>query len=1206
MQTLQVSQFPLFGQRLIEASAGTGKTHTITGLYNRLMLGHGHSALDCNQILVVTFTKAATEELRGRLRERISTTMQELLQLKNAVVAVPGSGLAELQHYLDDMEPSAQNVLAERLSHNLALMDEASIYTIHGFCQRMLKQFAFDTGVLFSAEMTLDTSEYLLQACEDIWRQVAYSLDAAQSRALLAHYTDPSALLNRVKYRFDKHDIQYLPVVKAHSFIEAWERFEPVYRQTQHLLTTTSIQELADLIQASGLDKRSYSTRYVPNWLSQTFDFLRQEPAMTFPDGLLRLTPQVMGEKLKEGGVMPEHPFFHQLEVFVTAVSELNHFFARAWFEPIKERFFDLLAKAGVLMPNDLMRLLNDALQSSQGEELAKQIRSLYPVAMIDEFQDTDALQYAIFNTIYPAEQALDSDIRSAPALIMIGDPKQAIYSFRGADIFTYIKVKKTLPASAQFTLDTNYRSHSALIAGVNALFSQHPAPFIYDQYIGFEAVKAAGLRDQRAFTVSETPQVPMQIFLHEEPLSNEDASRLASEQCALKIAELLQGQAHLGASLVQARDIAVLVRSARQAELIRQSLLKQGINSVFLVKDSVFSSVEAEDLYHWLNAIAHPRDERLLRMALSRSIHNYSAESLARLLVDESRWEKALEQNERYHTAWLQQGLMASLLLWLETDGLAETIRQQHNGERVLTNLMHLGDLLQSTSRQLHGHEALLRWFAERVFGDQREGEAAQLRLESDADLVSIVTIHSSKGLQYPLVFLPFLWRDSNELFKGSDCLYYDEDQEQVTVHLAPQESHQALALKANTAENMRLLYVALTRAEQGCFVWLMNNTARQVSMVGNSALGTLLQIQKAGKEFDLIEFKQRMKNLPVYCGELPNWQTTPRAQSAHDHAALSLPTLSDPPFDAWRVSSYSALASNVGQASVLLKEPPLLLKNDEDTVGVEVPSIVVESTHEFTFLFHPEHLAFEFQKGAQAGTCLHEVLEAWDFHDPEQLADLCVKKLQRYGIALDDARLPELQQWFVAMVQTPLATADGRVFQLMDLPKHRRLDEMEFHLPINQLLKPTDVDRLLGAGARFQFMPMQGFLKGFIDLIFEYNGRFYVADYKSNFLGTEAMDYLGESLENAMIEHAYDLQAWIYTLALDAFLRLRLGAEYQPEQHLGGVYYLFLRGMHVGAELGQQIPEGVSQAPGVYFQAPDWKQLQHWRAAFFEETSL
>lgn len=1192
MQILDIETFPWHGQRLIEASAGTGKTYTIAGLYNRLILGHKHPALDCDKILVVTFTKAATEELRGRLRARIQDSLQGLLKLKNQLNDDKDQDLRKLASYLAANSPEQNEQTLTRLKYNLALMDEASIYTIHGFCQRMLQRFAFDTGAMFSAQLSIDVQDVLQQACEDVWRNKVYGLDRARSEWILNSYQSPDEVLNKIRARFDKKDLKILPEIHARSLSDVWGEYEQAFIKARALCENYHEEDLRAVIEQSGLNKRSYTKTAITKIVTAFFAYFNAPLSFEIPKDVLKLRKSFMQEKL-EKGELPEHPLLAAVEALCEAQDNANNYLRLGWFEEIQAHFFELLNRSGTITTDDLMRLLQQALLSPQGANLAAQIRTLYPVAMIDEFQDTDSLQYAIFNAIYPEGAA-----EKTHSLIMIGDPKQAIYAFRGADIFTYMKAKRALPESSCFTLDTNYRSHSDLIAGVNALFEQKTNPFMY-KGIDFEPVKADGKKDPKFFNFAGVKQTPLQVFFHEKAKNNDASKKSASEQCAQKIAQLLQGDANLGTQPVQACDIAVLVKDRNQAARIRDDLLALGVFSVYLNKESVFASIDAKELYQWLDAVAHPSDERKLRMALTSSLYDHSAEHLAMLLVDETQWENAIATNQHYHDIWHKSGIMAALMQWLENDDLASRIRCQPNGERRLTNLLHLGDLLQSTSRKLQGQEALLRYFAKQVYGEEAANEEVQLRLESDANLVSIVTIHSSKGLQYPLVFLPFLWSDSCDEHRNEDCLYFDEMLQKLVLHLKPSETEKMRARMAREAEQTRLLYVALTRAEQGCFVWLMNNTSHNKTVADKSALGLLLQVQIIGDELNCAELQTRFADSPFYFGAEPEWKIAARAQASAPSEAISAQQVKVREYDPWRVSSYSALTTKEN----LEQEFPAQLKTDEGQAQKTEVFSTQEEQEKIENVFDATAFALNFIKGAQAGSTLHDVLEHWDFQDEKQLAALCEQKLNYYALPIEEAQRPQLLAWFQAMVATPLQDNFGNSFALSDLNKPQRLSEMEFHLPVPALLKPPTLMALLGTDTHLDFSPMTGFLKGFIDLIFVHNDRYYVADYKSNFLGFEVQDYLGKSLTKAMQEHLYDLQAWIYTLALDALLCVRLGENYQPERHLGGAYYFFLRGMHLGAQAPRFMHNGLEQAPGVFYLPPDVAKLQQWRVAFFDK---
>lgn len=1261
MQKLNINQFPLTGQSLIEASAGTGKTFTITALYNRLLLAHNTELprLGCDQILVVTFTRAATEELRGRIRDRIRNSFEECLRLQNNS-AINDSGfdqqLTDIGVQSEDGNDYSQLIeLTTWLQANLAQMDEASIFTIHSFCQRMLKQFAFDSGVMFDAELVLDSESYLQQACEDIWRLQCYHLDSDQGRFLLNRYAGPDALLHKFRSWLSRPHLKFIPQPQESEFAEQWQALKSQYQALQHSWQQFGSDNLQQLIADSGIDKRSYSKKNLPRWLEKAGHYLAGGFYLPFPAELEKFSSSQLQQKTKDDKSPPQHPLFDLIEDYCQQSQQLGLQLDIAWYQQVRDRYFYLLDQAGALTPDDLLRLLATALQGEQGDQLAAQIRSTYPVAMIDEFQDTDPQQYDIFNRIYPSivnENKTTSDEGggkiNAYGLYMIGDPKQAIYGFRGADIFTYMQARRSLSDRQCYTLDTNWRSHSQLISAVNSLWQQHDSPFVFDKDIAFVAVNAAGKHDNNALTLSGDSPSPMQFWLSDGSLSRAEGQRLAAEQCAQQIAALIRSdQAKLGEQPVQAKDIAVLVRSRRQAGWIRDALSQQHIGSVFLTRDSVFDSQEARDLLAWLNALLNPSDERLIRTALATKTQGLNAATLDVMLTSESRWEQELEKIQNFQWHWKKRGIMAAIMLWLEsplglTDqndvSLAVRLKQSPQGERCLTNIMHLGELLQSASRRLRGQQGLVRWFGERIFDPERNGDEAQLRLETDANLVTIVTIHKSKGLEYPLVFLPFLWDDSfipHQLTEAQYYLGYNDapDSEKdigeragVVLNLAPDSDEKELAIRDIKAEYLRLLYVALTRAKYGCYIWLMDalDGRSKKSVLHKSAIGYLLQLDR-DESIDWQQVKETFSDRSRYVGVMPVWQQQLNisAKTDSDNTSVQAKNFSSHLYDHWRVSSYSQLAADHSAPSAQADVVDSLDWQDEDLqlldweaqqdIAGDRAAEMLGSENESE---QAQNYALTFPKGANPGTCLHGILEHWDFNDSEALIEICSNQLQYYG--LSDCDEQQLGQWLSQVVNTPLL-AHEQEFNLSQLTQSQRLDEMEFYLPLgngNQMLTPAKINALID-GKKLSFDALNGYLKGFIDLIFIHNGRYYVADYKSNHLGYEPADYSHEQLILSMADHDYDLQAWIYTLALDRLLQQRL-ADYDPQQHLGGVFYFYLRGMidefrasdSAQSTIGQSLDlfsddaedvAPVKQGAGVFYQAVDIKQLQRWRECFF-----
>lgn len=1282
MKSLNAASFPLKGQQLIEASAGTGKTFTIANLYLRVLLGHQSpvEALSVDRILVVTFTRAATEELRGRIRQRIRDLFESLLKAKTASqYDLNQLDDAFLQEWLEEVELFQRSQVAgdssisstetispieQWLQANLSQMDEAAVFTIHGFCQRILQQFAFDTGALFSSEMILETQDYLKQAAQDCWRRQIAAIDEAEARYLLSQFKGPDEIASWVARNLQKPQMQFKPFLTNKNYGEIWAELKQVHTKIIAAWATAkqaSAEQgsLLQLIQDSGIDKRSYSSRNLPNWYQKLDSYCSSEEFHLADDVVFRFSQSLLNEKTKKGDA-PAHLIFELIEQLEALQLALSVQLKQQVFLTTRTLFYQALEQAGKISPDDLLRFLAEALNTDkhpeQAERLSSLIRQQYPIAMIDEFQDTDPLQYQIFNNIYGAGN------QDSSGLYMIGDPKQAIYGFRGADIFTYIEAKRALSEEQKFTLDTNWRSHTQLVQGVNELWQLTESPFIYDQDITFHPVNAAGKCDDLSLVDSNgQAQSNLQCWTNAEPLKIQDAKLHAAERCAESIVALLKEKRlkwkdvgnNENEQEIQSSDIAVLVRSHNQAALVKQALLKHGIVSVFLSRESVYESREALDILVWLQALHHPDNEGFLRNALACETLGLSANELHQVLSDELLWEQQLKRCQQYRELFHQRGVMAFLMKWLsesrlanfnfsddapkdEELSLAARIRQQSEGERKLTNILHIGEQLQQASRQLYhgggrlGGEklgSLVRWLSEKCLSEQSGSQEQQLRLESDAGLVNIVTIHKSKGLQYPIVFLPFLWDDTVSIGRG-DCIYHDENNQLVN-HLLPDDQAKKMQEREAMAENLRLLYVALTRAEIMTVVQIEKAISNKKSTLHKTALGHLFNINAKDDIDAQLESIELSKGMKISYPELSYVDASIRksSQTKLDVSNILAKKFTGRWYDNWRVTSYSQLIEGASHHTAVFK--PEAANNVVDTeesaqekfdheAGMDLPSIA--SANELSSLTFP--------KGATPGSCLHAILEYWDFVDLEQLSEQVAYQLQHYGI--DDKWQSVVEQWMITVVSQPLTNAAHQTFTLNALGAENRLDEMEFYLPMNTL-RASELEVLLssvtqgasshehsshehsshehssGAFKReFAFDEMKGQMKGYIDLIFRHKDgddeRYYVADYKSNHLGDQFAAYMPDNLNVEMQSHYYDLQYWIYTVALDQYLSKRI-ADYDYDQHFGGVYYLFLRGMS-----DQILQQGEStdleggsnttdQSAGVFFASPTKQQVDLWR---------
>ena len=1147
-ESLDPLRLPLRGERLIEASAGTGKTFTIAALYLRLLLGLGGEAaypraISVEELLVVTFTEAATEELRGRIRSNIHELRIACLrgESDNPLYS------ALLAEIADKDDAAKTLLLAERQ------MDEAAVFTIHGFCQRMLSLNAFESGMLFEQQLIEDESRLRYQACADFWRRHCYPLTRDIAAVIHDVWKGPRDLLKSLD-RWLQGEAPQLKSPPAPNETLA-ERHQQIIARIDSLKQQwrEQVGEIEGVLENSGLDRRKFNRGNQGKWMEKVNAWAQEETlSYQLPDALEKFAQSFLLERTKAGGEPPVHPLFSAVESLLASSLTLTDLvLARAMVE-IRDAVAREKRRRGELGFDDMLSRLDEALRGDSGETLASAIRQRFPVAMIDEFQDTDPQQYRIFRRIWRRQPET--------ALLLIGDPKQAIYAFRGADIFTYMKARGDV--AAHYTLDTNWRSSPGMVGSVNRLFSLSDNPFMFHE-IPFLPVKAAAKNKGLRFTVDAADVPAMNVWLMPgDTVGSGDYQTFMAQLCATQIRDWLSAGQRGRALLwrgetsrpVQASDITVLVRNRLEAAQVREALQTLGIPSVYLSnRDSVFETLEAQELLWLLQAVLAPERENTLRSALATSMFGLTALDIENLNQDEQAWDALVEEFSEYRQIWRQRGVMPMLRALMTARHIAENLLATRGGERRLTDILHISELLQEAASQLESEHALVRWLAQHIAEPDSNAASQQMRLESDKHLVQIVTIHKSKGLEYPLVWLPFIAR----FRKQDQAFYHDRETFAAVLDLGQDEASLELAEAERLAEDLRLLYVALTRAVWHCSLGVAPLSSRKS---GNSdfhlsALGRLLQ---AGEAMDAAGLAARLAD---FChgdialqipGEL---DLTPWQAPAATIPRLSARELQRRIADDWRVTSYSGLQQHGFSGG-----QDLLPRLDVDAAGV---GEVVEE---------PQLTPHQFPRGAAPGTFLHSLFEELDFTQPVPEGWMA-EKLQLSGF--DAQWAPVLTDWLGGVLKTRLPGPDIALNQLAARDKQV---EMAFYLPIAQLLTAERLDALIrqydplsADTPPLDFRQVRGMLKGFIDLVFRHEGRYYLLDYKSNWLGEDREAYTRPAMEQAMRAHRYDLQYQLYSLALHRYLRHRL-ADYDYDRHFGGVIYLFLRGMD-GQEGGQGI---------------------------------
>jgi exodeoxyribonuclease V beta subunit len=1178
----------LDGVQLIEASAGTGKTYTLATLFTRLIV---ERRLRMGEVLAVTYTEAATQELRKRIRERLA--------LAADLVGTPRRDdeqhEAALTHFVIDRhlaigdETPAQ--LTRRLRAAAEETDLAAIFTIHGFCARVLREHALDAGQGFDAGELLGNTRALHAAlAADLWR--TYAADPATVDALAGLWSGPDALADDLPALCGP-----LPLLPPAPAGDEGERQVAVHAtragRAAHLVDAIGLH-LADAQAAiaAAFDHKVFDGRRArrPSF-DKAFEELQAGAALaewprTDKTHVQKLLPDALRGFCKEPGDarVPASPLFDAWRDWCEADDAWQQLQVRLQAgllhrlrDDARRRFDDLKRTRRVQTYDDLIERVAIALDGPRRQALVAALRAQYRVALVDEFQDTDERQWRIFARVFG-----DSDdvraLGETPALFLIGDPKQAIYGFRGGDVATYLLARRAADEAPR--LAHNFRSRPAVLRAVRALYDGADAAgqdaFAHPD-IRFEPVEPGGRRSDGDYGHDgvAAPALTLRLLRSQDgrPLDADGSREAATAACVADIHRVLadarSGHARIDGRPVRPGDIAVLVRNHKEATRVQQALARAGVPAVAAGKQSLFASAEAAELRMLLLALLHPADNGRLRAALATVLLGEDATALAALDEDGEAQRRHQARLLHWRERWQRGGPFA-----LVSDlcaAQAERLLGLLDGERRLTNYLQLGEQLQEAAARTLGLHGLLDWLQVRMADADADDETQLLRLESDALRVQIVTLHKSKGLEYPLVYLPFAGLGTSRPDSGRHRVVHDGTQRVLQWKLDRDDpawkAAGDAARREAIAEDARLLYVGLTRAEHA--LWI---AAGDVADLARSRLAPLIaDLALLGAHADV-----RIVEGPA---EPSPRRLPPEGDAAVAPARIATRRIAPD----WWVYSFTQLAHAEGGAD------PLAAATQADPGGEdEAPASDLDGTPRDAAV--PAAVDPRFA-GSRFGVVMHGALEHADFAAwrdwrpgdaaPGAQAHVIADALREGGYA--DIEVADGLEVLVPLVGHTLGTVLPEGVRLADVPADRRRAEIEFHFA----MQPTGVPALLALlhrhgllrqrtafGARQR---LEGLMTGLIDLTYVHEGRWYVLDYKSN----QLPGYDTSAMQQAMAHSEYDLQALIYTLALHRWLRFRLGDAYDYARDFGGIRYLFCRGLDLTREA----------SPGVHAQrfAPD-----------------
>ena len=1160
---------------LVEASAGTGKTYTIVGIFIRLLI---EKELSVEQILTVTFTKKATAELR----ERILSRLRECL-----TVVETGGNPEGSDEFLDEFERrySGDLSVSGKLREAIRNFDDSQVFTIHGFCQKILQEEALSAGTPF--EMAVNPSGNLYErAAEDYWRifmdrhgaddagryLISKLMSIASTPAELAGKNGISTLLEKQYARLEGETLDD-PKAYLQELLELKSRIKQIYDA-----------EGDDIyLKLKGCDIKRYSAYLDSRWQS-IIDYVNDEQyQLDKPEKLQYFTKDYLYDESrlkKNGNPVERHEFFElcsELERIVDGINRVETTLVRWAYDDIRIRREKLSKSNDTYSYNDLLISVRDALiDSERGNHLAEKLNRRYPVALVDEFQDTDPIQYDIFKTVYPAGKKDSS-------LMMIGDPKQAIYAFRGADLHTYFKARND-GVDQEYTLKRNYRSTVQYIKAVNHLFDGDQQPFIEDN-IEFEP-SAAGRNDHTdSLLISGKVQAPLQVVSRRGVETNKgSACDFAFNETVSRIAKLLQQTdseyAKIGVKRLKAGDIAILISRNKDAYDLQQRLKQAGIDSVTKTDQNIFETLEARKMEMLINAVLNPTVHRVFNSGLLTGMFGFDLASLRDISADEDKRQQLTGELADLAETWRREGFYSMFYHLIYKDRRLVNFSRLNRSERIITNLFHLADLCANAEKEhLLSPEKLHTWLLRQM--EQSDEEEKELQLESDRNLVKIMTIHSSKGLQFPIVFCPTLWMGYEpNSFAGSAkkmVEYHTGESEDLIINFDRERNDRRIEAEfasdlESVAEDVRKTYVALTRAKYSTVVIWDSHSNSNVSGLGASLIGRQLVIDSINnklkvKEDDEItdsDFISRFENLQEISENLINLELVSPDREGDDETVSLFSEQPELSFRAYsgrdrlevqkKLESFTSLAGHGSEPGV----------PDYDQL---LDNFSAPFDDGFENKKEDELNIFDFPKGATAGTAIHKLFEhaSFEFNGAEKdnHSGAIKEILEEYDFDLKWA--PVIQQ----MIRD-LAGCNMPGFDLGGLAIKDERREMEFHFPAGS----ADGVSLLGVIRNEPVLPQeadagQRYMTGFIDLVARQNGQYIIIDYKSNYLGDTPEDYSQGKLKEEIMSASYDLQYHLYTVALVKFLRSKI-SDFDYDTHFMGVAYLFVRGMKAGSDKG------------------------------------
>ncbi|QCI26872.1 exodeoxyribonuclease V subunit beta [Buchnera aphidicola (Thelaxes californica)] len=1142
LKKLDILNIPLDNQILIEASAGTGKTFNIALLYIRMILkininnSKTFNIKNINQIVLISYTNKSLEELKKRIIILLSELKQSCF-LKHTTI----SYIKPFFKYIHDFEYTTS--LLEYVENNI---DYISCYTVHSFFSHIIQENKYFLKNVNNFTIFNNQKKIYIQSCYDFWRQYCYTLSYDIMKIIYSYWNTPEQLfsdiypfLQNFNNFFLKHkkknisiNIQHLSLIKK---IHSFKKFlflnkifiEKILQNKKNEMCQKNVKILEILLTWTKITTKDY---YIPKEMNIIY--------------LKILKKNICNIKKEKKKIIQTIINFSKIKFSIKEI------FLHQAINFIKKNIKKIKLQENKLEFEDLIEIVYLNVVIKENPIFIYFIRKNFPIIIIDEYQDIDIKSNKIFNKIYKKQPR--------KIMLLIGDPKQTIYEFRGASINSYFNYKKNI--IHQYYLDINWRSSSNLVDNINHIFSIKKYPFITKNIL-YKKIITPEKNKKMIFKINNIVQPSFRIFFNniDKNLNIHQYYQWSSEQCAEDINFLINNIENKKAKIfiknkvkiLSIKDITILVRNQQESEIIQSALKRKKIVSKYFSKQkNLFHTQEAEEISWILEALLNIHEEKNIFKALSINILNIKLNTLFKISKSNFN-ENILIIFQKYLNILKTQGIL-NLIKYLIINK-KKYFRKNKNDEKKYINFLTLGEILEQKYYQLKNLELVLNWIKKKIIEKNYKKNELNPINQSNYEYITIISIHQSKGLEFPIVWFPF-----SSAFLHHHNSFFSKKNQDLNSVLKTKFIKKSILHKKKLSEEIRLFYVAITRPSIHCSftiapINICNKKNNTYTDITNSGLGYLITSKKCTNIYDLKKIVQQtfssQNNIEIfyYFSFLKNYIKKNNNQNKNIQKKKHI-YLKKTIKKQFKITSYTNLLSEKTKESFYL--PIFNKKKEKNNIYYKKKKIKTP---------------FFFEKGQEFGTFIHHILKNINFN---KTIDIILLSQQLKNFYFPQCWKKELKIWLEKIVNTTLLPLN---IKLKELKKHKILKEFEFYMSVNKTLHNYQFnqcikkkDKISSLSSNLEFNSFKGIVTGFIDLIFELNNKFFIVDYKTNWLGDNYADYNNKNIEKTMINHRYDVQYHLYGIVLHKYLKQRI-TKYSIKKNFGGIFYLFLRGMDI-----------------------------------------